>query len=118
VAQGPVEEILNQMPEIETPENKEDRMKETDKEHPDVEDNDDLTQTGQLREAEEDRQVGNVSFKVHAKYFMHGAPASILFLVLIAIGAAQGKTKCSATYRYGLVVAIFLRLNNMLIILP
>jgi hypothetical protein len=91
VAQGPVEEILKKMPEIETREKKENSVKETGKERPDVEGNDDIAQVEQLREAEEDRQVGNVSFNVDTKYFMHGAPASILFLVLLAIGAAQGK---------------------------
>ncbi|CAB3981098.1 multidrug resistance-associated 9 isoform X1, partial [Paramuricea clavata] len=61
-----------------------------DKDH--VEDGDDPVQQEQLHEVEEDRQVGNVSIKVDAKYFTHGAPASILFLILLGIGAGQGLT--------------------------
>jgi hypothetical protein len=74
------------------PEHNENNVKHIDDDPHHVEDGDDPAQTEQLREAEEDRQVGNVSSKVHAKYFTHGAPVSILFLMLLANVAGQGKT--------------------------
>jgi hypothetical protein len=82
-----VEEFTKVMPE-----HNENIVKHIDDDPHHVEDGDDPAQTEQLREAEEDRQVGNVSIKVHAKYFTHGAPMTILFLILLAIVAGQGKT--------------------------
>ena len=55
-----------------------------------VEKHDDLVNAEQLREAKEDRQIGSVSVKTYAKYFLHGAPAILLVLILLVIGAGQG----------------------------
>ena len=82
--------MRQKIPELEIPENKENTIQETgeDSEH---ELDEDLAEGEQLREAEEDREQGNVSFKVDAKYFMFGAPALMLLLMLLIIMAAQGK---------------------------
>jgi hypothetical protein len=89
VAQGTVEEVNKDIPELEIAEKKESPAQETESEH--AEADDDLAGAEQLREAEEKREVGSVSFNVDAKYFMFGAPALMLLLILLIIVAGQGK---------------------------
>ena len=43
------------------------------------------------KEAEEDRETGNVSFKVYVDYFLNGAPGFVLFLVAFVFFSGQGK---------------------------
>jgi hypothetical protein len=77
-----VEEVKKEMPE-----SNENIAKDIDEDPHHLEDGDDPAQAERLCEAEEDRQVGNVSTKIHAKYFTHGAPVPILLLILLAIVA-------------------------------
>lgn len=91
VAQGTVEEVKKDIPEIEIADNKENEVQETDDESHYWETDDGLSEAKELREAKEDRQVGNVSFNVDAKYFMFGAPALVLLLMLLIVVAGQGE---------------------------
>ena len=91
VAQGMVEEVKKDIPELENAGNKENKTQETEEESEYADADDDLAEAEQLREAEEDREVGSVSFMVDAKYFMFGAPALVLLLILLIIVAGQGK---------------------------
>ena len=85
---------------IKMPENNENIVQDIDKDHVEDGHDHDPVEPEQLQEVEEDRQVGNVSIKVDAKYLTHGAPASILFLILLGIGAGQGKIQSIAQFRY------------------
>ncbi|XP_028400456.1 multidrug resistance-associated protein 4-like [Dendronephthya gigantea] len=91
VAQGTVDEV-NQLQGINTTNKVDQVMMQTDDESQHVERHDDLGNAEQLREAKEDRQIGNVSIKTYAKYFMHGAPTTFLALILLVIGAGKGLT--------------------------
>ena len=90
VAQGAVEEMKKDIPEVEIAKKKESAREETEEETEHEEADDDLAEAEQLREAEEDREVGSVSFMVDAKYFMFGAPALVLLLILLIIVSGQG----------------------------
>jgi ABC-type multidrug transport system ATPase subunit len=98
VAQGTVEDVKKDIPELEVAENKESTAEETEEESEDAERDDDLAEAEQLREAEEHREVGSVSFNVDAKYFMFGAPALMLLLILLIIVAGQGKINSANEY--------------------
>lgn len=88
-AQGTLNEMKG-IQEIETGENKDSGTAQTNKERKDSETEKDLAKVQRLGEAEEEREVGSVSFKVDAKYFMFGAPALVLLLILLTIIAGQG----------------------------
>ena len=90
VAQGTVEEVKKEIPQLEIAENTESMAQEPEEETEHAKADDDLAEAEQLREAEEDREVGSVSFNVDAKYFMFGAPALVLLLILLIIIAGQG----------------------------
>ena len=90
VAQGAVDDV-NQMMELNITNKVDHATRKTDDESQPVETHDDQENAEQLREAKEDRQIGNVSVKTYAKYFMHGAPMILLALILLTIGAGQGK---------------------------
>jgi hypothetical protein len=106
VAQGTLEEVKKDIPELEVYENKESTA-ETEEESENAERDIDLAEAEQLREAEEHREVGSVSFNVDAKYFMFGAPALMLLLILLIIAAGQGKINST----------IIIIMNNLLFIL-
>ena len=98
VAQGTVEEVKKDIPELEIAENIESTAEETEEESEHTEIDDNLAEAEQLREAEEDREVGSVSLNVDAKYFMFGAPALMLLLILLIIVTGQGKIDSTNEY--------------------
>lgn len=89
VAHGTADEI-NQMVGINIANKVDHVTKNTDDEGQSVEKHAGLVNAEQLHEAKEDRKMGSVSFKTYAKYLMHGAPAILLLLILLVIGASQG----------------------------
>jgi hypothetical protein len=91
VAQGTVEEMKKDIPELEVAKNKESTTQpEAVEDTGHAEADDDPAEAEQLREAEEDRGVGSSSFMVDVKYFMFGAPVLVLLLILLIIVAGQG----------------------------
>lgn len=91
VAQGTVTEVKKAIPELETAENKDSVIENSEEDREHEETDDDIEQAKQLLEAKEDREIGTVSFNVDAKYFMFGAPALMLLLMLVIIITGQGK---------------------------
>lgn len=86
-----MEEVKKEVTDLEIVENPVNTTQESEEEDESSETDNDVAEAEQLREAEEDREVGTVSFNVDAKYFMFGAPVLMLFLMLLIIIAGQGK---------------------------
>ena len=86
-----MEEVKKEVVDLEIAENTVKTTQESEEENECAETDNDIAKAEQLREAEEDREVGTVSFNVDAKYFMFGAPALMLLLMLLIIIAGQGK---------------------------
>ena len=86
-----MEEVKKEVTDLEIVENPVNTTQESEEEDESSGTDNDVAEAEQLREAEEDREVGTVSFNVDAKYFMFGAPALMLFLMLLIIIASQGK---------------------------
>ena len=91
VAQGTVEEVKKDIPELEVAANKDNTAQVTEEESEHAEADDDLAEAEQLHEAVDDRKLGSVPFKVDAKYFMFGASVLVLLLILLIIVTGQGK---------------------------
>ena len=79
------------MREIEMCGKRDNVTRKTDDQNQPLEKYDDPVIAENLREAKEDRQFGSVSLTIYAKYFKHGAPAIFILLILLLVGAGQGR---------------------------
>ena len=62
-----------------------------------------------MQVAKEDREVGNISFKIYWKYFVNGASAFVLILMALVFAWGQGKIIITISLRWFIFIVIFLK---------